>query len=196
MRTKPPAQLPIFRSDLQARLLAILVEAPDDWHGSRELIERTGASPAGLQRELARLREAGMIEHETVGRAKRHRLAPDSPIREPLAELVRRTVGVEAQLRRTLVEIDGIELALIHGSWANGRIDSMSDIDVVVVGDVDYDLLLDGVRSVEQVAGREIQVKLYGTDEFAARRHDAFLATVLRRPTIELIGSTEELSHS
>jgi predicted nucleotidyltransferase len=190
MRSSPPAALPIFRSNLQARLLAALLLNEGDPLTARELIERTGAKPATLHRELARLEQAGLIQHDRVGNAKRYVAATDSPLHGPLRELLRRTLGVEPLLRQRLEDTEGVTAAAIFGSWAQGRPSPDSDIDLLVVGEMDRDELLSAVREVEAQAHREIDVTAYRADEFARRRDEGsgFLRTVLRGPLIELIG--------
>jgi predicted nucleotidyltransferase len=193
MRTKPPAALPIFRSDIQARLLAALLLDDGPPLTARELIERTGAKPATLHRELGRLEDAGLIAHERIGRTKRYLAATDSPLHRPLRELLERTLGVEPLLRAGLSALDGIEEAVIFGSWAEGTPGEDSDIDLLVIGDVDRDELLATVRAVESKAHREIDVTAYRSEEFARRRDagSGFLRTVLTGPTIPLIGEIQ-----
>lgn len=190
MRTAPPPLLPIFRSDLQARLLAILLLGDGAPIATSRLAESTGASAASLNRELRRLEDAGIVEHERVGRSKLYRAARASPLHAPLRELVARTLGVEPLLRSRLDELPGVRAAALFGSWAAGRAAPESDIDLLVVGDVDRDRLLREVRDVERVAGREINVTAYRPDEFARRRRErsGFLATVLSRPLTPLVG--------
>lgn len=189
MRTVPPAVLPLFRSELQARLLSVLLLGDGGAVASPELARRTGASPASLHRELQRLERAGLIEHERVGRTKVYRAAERSPVHAALRELLERTVGVESMLRARLASLPGVEAAAIFGSWAAGRVSADSDVDVLVVGDVERDHLLEAAREVERIAGRAVNVAAYDAEEFARRRDDGFLATVLARPLIPLVGS-------
>jgi predicted nucleotidyltransferase len=190
MRTSPPAALPIFRSDLQARLLAAVLLDDGAPLTARELTERTGAKPATLHRELIRLENAGLIRHERVGHTKRYEAATDSPLHDPLRELLARTLGVEPLLQRNLSAVEGIEGAAIFGSWAAGETGEESDIDLLVVGDMNRDELLTAVRAVEGQAHREIDVIAYGRDEFERRRAQGsgFLRTVLRGPLTQLVG--------
>jgi predicted nucleotidyltransferase len=190
MRSEAPPLLPIFRSDLQARLLAALLLGDEPQLTTRDLRERTGGTPASLHRELSRLERAGLVEHETIGRANRYRAATASPLHGPLTELLRRTLGVEALLSRRLSAIEGIEGAAIFGSWAEGSAAEGSDVDLLVVGDVERDALLAAVRSVESETAREIDVTAYRRDEFDRRRTEGsgFLRTVLGGPLIQLIG--------
>jgi predicted nucleotidyltransferase len=190
MRSEAPPLLPIFRSDLQAQVLAALLLDDKPQLTTRELRERTGATPASLHRELNRLERAGLVEHETIGRANRYRAATASPLHDPLAQLLQRTLGVEALLSRRLSEVDEVEDAAIFGSWAEGSATEGSDVDLLVVGDVDRDELLAAVRSVEALTAREIDVTAYRREEFDRRRKEGsgFLRTVLRGPLIQLIG--------
>jgi predicted nucleotidyltransferase len=190
MRTAPPPTLPIFRSDLQARLLAALFLDDGEPLTARELIERAGGKPATVHRELVRLERAGLIEHERVGQTKRYAAAVDSPLHEPLRELLARTLGVEPLLRDSLGRVPGVEEAAIFGSWAAGQTAEDSDVDLLVIGDMDRDALLATVRAVERQVHREIDVTAYGSEDFARRRDEGsgFLRTVLRGPLIQLIG--------
>jgi predicted nucleotidyltransferase/biotin operon repressor len=190
MRTVAPPILPLFRSELQAKLLAALLLGEDQPVPTSRLGELTDASPASLNRELRRLEDAGIIEHQRVGRSKLYRAAAGSPLHAPLRELVARTLGIEPLLRERLAGVPGIEAAALFGSWAAGRITPTSDIDLLVVGEVDRDRLLREVREVERAAGREINLTAYRPDEFARRRREGsgFLETVLARPLTPLVG--------
>ncbi len=190
MRTVAPAELPLFRSDLQARLLSALVLEPEARLTGADLARLTGAARATVHRELHRLLDAGMLEREQVGRATVYRAATASPLFEPLRMLLERTVGVEPELSRRLATLDGVEAAAVFGSWASRRAGPDSDVDVLVVGEVDRAALLVAIREVEQRAGREISVRLYRRPELERRlaAGSGFLGTLLARPMTPLVG--------
>ncbi len=193
MRTKPPDTLPIFRSDLQASLLAALFLRDAQPLTAKQLADETGGAPASVYRELTRLVEAGLVERDREERGAGFRAVRDSPLYAPLRELLDRTLGVEPQLRRALAAVEGVEDAAIFGSWADRSSRGDSDIDLMVVGDVDRTVLLVEVKRVENQVGREIDVTAYGRDEFDRRRDEGsgFIRTVLRGPLIQLIGEVE-----
>lgn len=193
MRTKAPTELPIFRSELQARLLTLLLLDPDARWSSRELRERTRASQSSLHRELHRLEAAGLIDAERVGRAHLYGAASDSPAFEPLRELVLRTSGVEEQLRRSLMDVPGIEAAAIFGSWARGDIAPDSDVDVLVVGEPDFGELAGAVRAVEQASAREVNLTTLRGEELRERLKEGsgFASELFSDELRILIGSME-----
>jgi predicted nucleotidyltransferase len=190
MRTAPPDLLPIFRSDLQAELLAALFLGDNRAVPASELVERTSAPAASVYRELARLVGAGLIEREQERRGAGFLPAKDSPLYEPMRVLLERTMAVEPQLTRALEGIDGIDAAAIFGSWAARKPGGGSDIDLLVIGSMDRDELLAGIERIERLAKREIDVTAYRSDDFERRRAEGsgFIRTVLRGPLIPLIG--------
>jgi predicted nucleotidyltransferase len=154
---------------------------------------RTGGTRSSIQRELARLMEAGVLEREAIGRTSLYRPA-DSPLRDPLSTLIERTLGVAPRLSERLGAIDGIEAAAIYGSWAAENVGPSSDIDVVVIGEAVYDDVFTAVAGVERTTGREVHLKLYRPGEFREKLAEGsgFLRTILRRPLVPLVGSLPE----
>jgi predicted nucleotidyltransferase len=196
VRPSTVASLPIFRSELQARLLALVLPSPERRWTAAELQERLDAVQQTLSNELRRLAAAGLLEVETVGRTKLYRAATASPLYEPLRELVERTLGVEELLRAKLGEIEGVEVAAIFGSWAAGTpTRPASDIDLLVVGRVDFERVADALRQVEEVAGREIHLVLYARDELRDKlaAGSGFVSNVLRGELKPLIGDPSQL---
>jgi predicted nucleotidyltransferase len=191
VRTNTIRSLPIFRSELQARLLALLLPTPERRWTASELQRRLGAVQQTLNNELRRLVSSGLLEVETVGRTKLYSAATASPLYEPLRELVERTLGVEEVLRTRLAEIDGVEAAALFGSWASGkRIRPASDIDLLVIGDVDFDRVSDALREAEEIAGREIHLTLYTRDELRDKlaSGSGFVKNILHGELEPLIG--------
>lgn len=196
MRTSAPALLPIFRSELQARMLAELLREPVRFESASELRAATGGSQASVHRELQRLLAAGIVEAEHVGRTIRYRVAEDSPLAAPLRMLIERTLGAETLLRESLASVDGVEAAAIYGSWARGDVTPTSDVDVLVVGDATPGDVYEAVREPERISGRSIDVRVYGREELRRRRGEGstFLDEVLQGELTPLVGDVRELA--
>jgi predicted nucleotidyltransferase len=175
--------LPIFRTERQAELLRLLLLQPERRFKGVELAELTGDLPGTTSKELRRLVDAGLIEEQKIATAKLYRAATDSPFYEHLRALVELSMGPEMELRRRLSAIDGIDVAVIFGSWARGKdLRPTSDVDVLVVGTAAYEQLADAANEIEPLIGREVQLMSYTWDELDARIADdsAFVADVLR----------------
>ncbi len=78
MRTAPPALAPIFRSDLQARILLHLLTG-DAGVTAADLARTLEAPEPTVSREVRRLLAAGLLRGERVGRATLLHPAEDNP---------------------------------------------------------------------------------------------------------------------
>src|SRR5215210_1269743 len=156
MRHSVPAILPLFRSEDQLRILGALTLEPARSWTADELTAATRAPRASVHRELQRAVAAGLVTRDGSRRPHEFRAATDSPVYQPLRDLLELTVGVESQLRELLANEGGVEAAVLHGSWARAEAGPGSDVDVVVVGDPDLTHLRRAVRDLGRSSGRRI----------------------------------------
>src|ERR1039457_6694444 len=88
MRSSAPALLPIFRSWLQADILAALLLSPDAEYSLTELAERFRAPLSTVHGEVKRLTDAGLLRRREVGRSALVRADPGNRVTKPLADLL------------------------------------------------------------------------------------------------------------
>ena len=119
--------------------------------------------------------------------------ATDSALYAPLRDLLALTYGVEDQLRGAISSISEVNVALIHGSWAAGKARADSDIDVLLVGDADFDEALGALQSVGKRVGRRIDMTLFSPVELERMADSGFMAKILDGPTIPLKGTIASL---
>ncbi len=179
-------------SSTQQRVLGLLFGQPQRSFFATEIIVRVGAGSGGVQRELKKLVEAGLVQLSQIGNQKHYQANPTAPIYPELCALVRKTMGLADPLRAALEpKRKLIKLALIYGSIAKRQDTASSDIDLLLVSDV---LSLESVYRLlaptERALGRFIRPTLYTRAEFDKRRtaDGAFLKRVLAGDTIVLIG--------
>src|SRR3954466_1627537 len=142
MRTEAPLLAPIFRSEGQARLLSTLLLTGDELSVT-DLAKRAGLAYPTAHREVARLVEAGILGERQVGRTRLIRANGESPLVEPLREILTVATGPVVMLAKELARLDGIESAFLYGSFAARMLGDAGpaphDIDVMVLGDPDVD---------------------------------------------------------
>ena len=117
-RTSTPSLLPIFRSQQQAELLALILGDPVTEHGLAELAERTGIPYASVHREVERAQAAGLVSSRLVGRTRLIRADATSPYFTGLADVLVKAFGVPWVLGQALTGAGGIDAAYVYGSWA------------------------------------------------------------------------------
>lgn len=190
MRTEAPLLAPIFRSDGQARLLAELLLTGDEL-SLTDLADRIGLAYATVHREAQRLLDAGILRERQVGRSRLISANPESPIVDPLRQILLVTTGPSVLLTEALRAIEGITSAFIYGSFA-ARMTGVpglppQDVDLMVVGSPDVDAVHDACDAVQDRIGRPINPTILTPDE--ARNRTAFLTEVAASPTVLLIGA-------
>ena len=189
MRATAPPLLPIFRSQLQGELLALVLADPARRWTIDELAERTGEPYQTVATEVRRLQEAELLEATTVGRTKLLSANEASPYRQPLSQLATMAFGPPLVISEEFATIDGIETIYIYGSWAaryQGEPGpAPNDIDVLVIGHPDRDEVYDAARRAQQRLGREVNVTQRTRKQWDAAT-DGFSEQVRSSPMVEV----------
>ncbi len=189
MRTEAPLLAPIFRSAGQARLLAALLLTGDEL-SLVDLADRSDLAYATAHREVARLVDAGILSQRQVGRTRLISVNSGSPLVDPLREILLVATGPVVLLAEELAGVPGIDLAFLYGSYA-ARLQGVEgpsphDIDLMVVGDPDPDVIYAVCDRVEAQVGRPINPTILTNDEFC--EESGFLEHVASNPTVPVIG--------
>jgi predicted nucleotidyltransferase len=183
---------------MQAELLGLVLLQSDRNWTLDQLAGLLHAPHSSVHRELTRAVDAGIIIRENRRRPFHFRAAKDSPIFAPLRDLVALTVGVEARLGQALGDLPEVRLAVIHGSWASGRVRANSDIDLLVVTEGDRRTVHGAIREIGRQAGRNVDASILSPSDFNKLVEDGnpFLTTIARRAHIDLIGDMQEMTRS
>lgn len=179
------------------KLLGLLLLRPDERYHVRELARMTEISAGSLHRELKALSEAGLLIREEVGNQVLYRAEQNCEIFDELASIFRKTTGLAWLLRDHLSEIsDRIDSAVVFGSMASGRQNSTSDVDVLVLGDVELINIVKALSPLSSTLRREINPVVMTVDKFAALlgEKDRFAMRVLDEPKLFIIGDMNELA--
>jgi len=179
----------------QQRLFGLLFGQPERSFFVTELIDLAGVGRGAVQRELSRLEQTGLLIAERRGNQKHYRANPAAPIFDELCSIVRKTVGIESQIREALAPLAArVSAALIYGSVAKRTDTAKSDIDLLVVADdLTLEDLYSALSAAEQQLGRPINPTLFTAEELAKRRASGnpFLERVLSGPVSPLIGELD-----
>jgi len=201
MNTKSIRKSPIldalFTSRARIKVLELFFLRSSKRHYLREIAEITNLPVRGVQRELARLEDAGILESEREGNRKYFMPKRDSPVFFELRSILVKTVGfadvVQAQLEK---KADLIHFAFIFGSFAEGTEGVESDIDLLIVGSISSRRLAGLLQNAKQALEREINPVIMNMEEFVEKivDQDSFILSVLQGPKIFLVGAENELS--
>ena len=182
-------------SKTKQKILGLLFANEDREFYIREIARLIGASPMGVQKELAKLEKAGIVVSEKKGIQKFYSVNKKNPTYAEIKGLAIKSFGVAWILKDLLSEIAGIREAFIYGSFAKGEADEKSDIDLFVVGDTDYNVLSKAARKAEDILSREVNFDLISEKEFKEKQKEdnPFIKDITANKRIELIKNGQKI---
>lgn len=176
---------------MQGDLLALLYLHPGHEYSLTEIARHAGVSVPAVHHEAIRLVEGGLVLDRRVGNTRLLRAATDTPLSQPLTDLLAVTYGPLPVLTDALRSVAGVEQAYIYGSWAarhggeSGPVPA--DVDVLVVGTADADDLDNIARRVEPQLKRDVNIRRVRPAVWESPvNDDPFLDSVRSRPLVKL----------
>jgi predicted nucleotidyltransferase len=145
---------------------------------------------------MSKLETLGILTSKKIGNTKHFQANPHCAFFRELKGLVLKTAGVAGQIKVALERLTGVQFAFIYGSYAKGEEKAHSDVDLMIIGDVDVNQLDPLASSLEKRLGREVNYLLFSQVEFQAKKRakDGFLMDVLGEVKIMVIGNENELA--
>ncbi len=184
----------LFGSYRKKVLSQLLLHPEADYH-VRELARLTGTAAGTLHKELARLAAAGLLLRKVQGNQVRYQANQQCPVFPELAGLLRKTTGAAEILTNALMPLKP-DVALLFGSMASGSETASSDADVLVITEAGFADVVRAAYPAQAALGREVNPVVYSIPEFKRRiqAQDPFMADLLAKPKIFLIGTEHDLS--
>jgi predicted nucleotidyltransferase len=180
----------------RGELLAATLIRPDKWWYLTELASFLETTPSSLQRELKALVAGGILQQRRDGTRTYFKAETRSPVFPELRRLLEKTAGLVPTLQRILEPFRSrIDCAFVYGSVARTEEHALSDVDLMVIGEVGLADLGSALRKAEGHIGREINVTSYSVREFRKKvaTKDHFLTEVLRGPREFVQGNQRDL---
>ncbi|MDI6905260.1 MAG: nucleotidyltransferase domain-containing protein [Candidatus Bathyarchaeia archaeon] len=175
-------------------MLAKLMMNPDKRFYIRELSRELRIPYGMLYKEEKNLVSLGIVKEEKRGRVTLVSVNKNLPYFAELKNLMIKTAGLGDLLGSALSELKGIRYALIYGSFASGDESESSDVDILVVGDVTEERMLNVISQIEKDLGREINYILWSEEEFIKRVKSChhLLRDIASKPVIMIVGEEDE----
>ena len=180
----------LFSSRARVKLLTHFFLHPGERFYARGLARGLNEHYNAVWEELGNLERAGLLHSEREAGVKYYRLDPEFLLYPELKSIVLETAGLGLLLREALGRLGTVEVAFVYGSVAAGREDPLSDLDLMLVGQVDLQALATLIAELEDRAGRAINYVVFTVEELGERvaSGDPFIQNVLAGPKVMLIG--------
>ncbi len=88
-----------------------------------------------------------------------------------------------------------IEVAVVYGSMASGKAVSSSDIDLLIIGKIEFSQVVKCLQKSEEMLVREVNPKILSGKEWDAlkKKEQVFYKEVMQKPKLYVIGSEHGL---
>jgi uncharacterized protein len=178
----------------RAAVLSVLYGHVGEAFYLRQLARLTHIALGPVQREVRQLVDAGLVTKKTVGAQTLYSANQTSPVFKEIKSLVTKTVGMHDVLAEALDPLrDRINLAFVYGSVARARESESSDVDLMVVGRVEFGEVVERLAEAQRILNREVNPTLYSIREFARKIRGNFLKSVLAEKKLFIIGDEDDL---
>ena len=159
----------------------------------RQLASILGDDPSNVSKELSKLEDLGILISSRERNLKRFQVNQECAFGPELKGLMQKTSGIIGRLTSALQGAKGIDFAFVYGSFAKGTENAESDIDLLIVGDIDLDKLDRIFVGLEKSFGRTVNYVLFNKREYEAKKDDgnAFLHDVRSKDKIWIIGKND-----
>lgn len=182
----------ILFSEYRRRVLGLLLLHPDERYHVREIARLTNTTAGTLHRELSKLAKANVLLRELSGNQVYYQANRNFPIYTELASILKKTSGLVDVLFDSLAPLaEKIEVAFVFGSVAKGTENLGSDIDVLIIGDIDFTEIVTVLYSAQSSLGREINPKVYSREQWktSLQKQDLFTQEILNNPKLFIMGT-------
>lgn len=129
----------------------------------RELASETGVSPSLIRGELQQLEQSGLLKRERQGRQTLFTANTEHVLFPELNSMVRKAFGMDRILDSIIDRMGALEAAWLIDDYAEGR--DTGIIDLLLVGNIDQENLVDLVGKTERHLARRIRTLVLSREE-------------------------------
>lgn len=183
---------PVYRR----KVLGLLLLHPGKHYHVREIARITQTVAGSLHRELSKLANAEVLIREGSGNQVYYQANRTCLIFDELVSILRKTSGILDVLSEALEPIvEKIQVALVYGSVASDKETTNSDVDVLIIGEVEYTDVVNALYKPQEIIGREINPKIYGIEEWSnlLDNNNSFVKEILRKQKLFIKGDSNDL---
>jgi predicted nucleotidyltransferase len=182
----------VGKSVLRDKVLAYFLANRGAKHYVRELASMLKLDAKNLSAELARLERQGLLASETRGNQRHYSLARSTYARQ-LTRMLEHSLGIPQVAGQALSKVQGVNRAWIYGSFAKGKPDAHSDLDLLVVGNPAATELAEAAGKLERNLLREVNYTVLSPAELTRKlkNQDPFITDVWSGERIEVLPRTK-----
>lgn len=172
-------------------ILKLFFKDPEKEYYFREIAKQINKEPSYCQKYLDNLVKDEILLDERRGNMRFFRLNKEHSLYNEIKSIVSKTLGVESEIKKMVDKLDNVECAFVFGSIAKGTENINSDVDLMLIGNIDQDALITAISTLEGQIAKEINYHVYSSQEIVKKikEKDSFIANIFLSPIIKLKGN-------
>ena len=185
----------IFSSKARARIFKSLFGLNKNEIHLREIQRLSGLSVETIRRELQKLETLSLLKKRIDSNRTYYKANPNHPLYDDIHNIVLKTDGLKDIIQNALSSID-IDFAFVFGSFASGKTNEDSDIDLFVIGKTGLREISKLIKEPSLKLQREINPHIMRLKEFNERVNtgDHFVSNLIHNPKIFVVGKENEFT--
>jgi len=178
-----------LRSKITRKILNLFFLNESESFYINELAKLLKEDPSNIYKKLLEFRKEGLLSDDFRGKERYFYLNKKYPLLKEYKKIILKGFGFEKILKEKLNKIPGIDSVYIFGSYAKNKLSLESDIDILIVGDLDTLKVQKAILEVQKLSNREINSIEMAKKEFEKRKKekDGFLMDILSSKYIKII---------
>lgn len=178
-----------LRSKITQKLLNYFFLNPEESLYLNELSRKLNVDKRNLVKKARELEKEDILKSHTRGNLKLYSINKNYLFYKEFKKIFLKTVGLENQLKTIIKSVAGIKYAWIYGSYARNKMDTHSDLDVLIVGNHDIVKLQRKLSHLQKELDREINTVNLGDKEYTQRlkKRDPFISQIIKGKHIKLL---------
>lgn len=182
----------LTKSKIRRKIILLFIYNRKKEYFLNEIARIVGTSAGTAQRELNKLLKEDIIHMSKKGNMNMYFINASYSLLSEIESIIKKTIGVEMELRGKLDKVAGLSFALLFGSFVKGGFKSDSDIDLMIIGNADENKIYHVVQDVESMVGREINFHISSEKEFAQNSKNRTFYKEMIGHHIMIIGDENE----
>lgn len=184
----------LFVSEVRIKILNLLLLNPDEEIHVRGIVRAVDAEINAVRRELKNLCSINVLTKRQSSNKIFYKAVTTSPIYSELISLLSKEQGLCKEIIDNADKIGDIEYAMVSIDFLKGRKSTALDVDLFIVGEVNFGAISSIVKHHEKVINREINYTTMTSKEFVFRKtkNDSFIFRVLSQGRSMLIGDEQK----
>jgi predicted nucleotidyltransferase len=154
----------LITSKTRIKLLLKFFLNPENSAYLRGLETELGESSNAIRLELNRLEEADMLKSEQQGNRKLFKVNSMHPLYGEINSIVKKYFGLDMVVEWIAKRLGNLQAVYLGGDIARGKDSDI--IDLVLIGEIDQQYLLQLIEKAEKLVKRKIRYLILSTTEF------------------------------